>query len=106
MEALAPVGPVYQAGTLSGNPLATAAGLAVLQELDEQDAYARIAKTAARLADGLSTLSGVQAPRINTLVGVFFTERSVRTYEEAKTAADNGVYPKVFTGLLDRGIRI
>ena len=112
MEALAPVGPVYQAGTLSGNPLATAAGLAVLAELDEQDAYARIAKTAARLADGLAGLGGlgglggVQAPRVNTLVGVFFTERPVRNYDEAKAAADNGIYPKVFHGLLDRGIAI
>src|SRR3954452_8656666 len=68
MESLAPVGPVYQAGTLSGNPLATAAGLAVLAELDESNAYARIANTAKRLADGLSEL-GIQAPRINTLVG-------------------------------------
>src|SRR5436305_6601614 len=62
MEALAPVGPVYQAGTLSGNPLATAAGLAVLAELDEQDAYARLAKTAARLADGPAGLGGPGGP--------------------------------------------
>src|SRR5207248_832917 len=62
METLAPVGPVYQAGTLSGNPLATAAGLAALDQLDEQDADARIAKPAPRLADGLTEV-GAQATR-------------------------------------------
>jgi glutamate-1-semialdehyde 2,1-aminomutase len=107
MDELAPVGPVYQAGTLSGNPLATAAGLAALSLLDDS-AYARLESTATRLADGLSDAferAGVAArvPRARTLVGVFFTERPVRDYEGARSA-DHKAYASFFHGLLDRGI--
>jgi glutamate-1-semialdehyde 2,1-aminomutase len=107
MDELAPVGPVYQAGTLSGNPLATAAGLAVLSLLDD-GAYARLEATATRLADGLSEAfegAGVPArvPRARTLVGVFFTDQPVRDYEGAR-AADHKEYASFFHGLLDRGV--
>jgi glutamate-1-semialdehyde 2,1-aminomutase len=107
MDELAPVGPVYQAGTLSGNPLATAAGLAALSLLDDS-AYARLEATATRLADGLSDAferAGVPArvPRARTLVGVFFTDRPVRDYEGAR-AADHKAYASFFHGLLDRGV--
>src|SRR5436190_3776393 len=110
MESLAPIGPVYQAGTLSGNPLATAAGLAVLGELDEA-AYQRLDATAARLAAGIEEAAKgagvpVTVPRVGPLVGVFFTDRAPANYDEAKEAADNGVYPRFFHGLLDRGVAI
>ena len=106
MESLAPIGPVYQAGTLSGNPLATAAGLAVLTQLDDA-AYQRLDATAARLAAGIEQAASVpiSVPRVGPLVGVFFGD-APRNYDEAKVVADNGVYPRFFHALLDRGIAI
>jgi glutamate-1-semialdehyde 2,1-aminomutase len=107
MDELAPVGPVYQAGTLSGNPLATAAGRAALMLLDDA-AYAKLERTAARLADGLADAvanAGVpaQVPRARTLVGLFFTEQPVRDYESAQRA-DHKAYASFFHGMLDRGV--
>jgi glutamate-1-semialdehyde 2,1-aminomutase len=109
MDELAPVGPVYQAGTLSGNPLATAAGLAALSLLDD-GAYARLESTATRLADGLSeafATAGAPAwvPRARTLVGLFFADDPVRDYEGARSA-DHKAYASFFHGLLDRGVYI
>jgi len=110
MSLLAPVGPVYQAGTLSGNPLATAAGLAVLERLDG-GAYQQLADRAARLAQGLSaalTDAGltVQVPVVGPLVGVFFAASPVRDFAGAKASADTGRYPGFMHGLLDRGVAI
>ena len=107
MDELAPLGPVYQAGTLSGNPLATAAGLAVLAHLDG-GAYDALEATATRLADGLRrafATAGVtaQVTRAFTLVGVFFSPAPVRNYQDAR-AADHARYASVFHGLLDRGV--
>ena len=107
MDELAPVGPVYQAGTLSGNPLATAAGLAALALLDG-DAYRRLEGLATRLADGLAAAfvaAGVaaQVPRFRTLVGLFISDEPVRDYEGAR-AADHKAYARLFHGLLDRGV--
>jgi glutamate-1-semialdehyde 2,1-aminomutase len=109
MDELAPVGPVYQAGTLSGNPLATAAGLAVLSLLDD-DAYAHLEGIATRVADGLTTAfdaAGVtaQVPRARTLVGVFFADHPVRDYDGAR-AANHKAYASFFHGLLDRGVYV
>ncbi len=107
MDELAPLGPVYQAGTLSGNPLATAAGLAVLDRLDD-GTYDELERIAGRLAAGLDdvfTDAGVaaQVTRVFTLVGVFFSAHPVRDYEEAR-AADHPRYAGFFHGLLDRGV--
>ncbi len=107
MDLLAPVGPVYQAGTLSGNPLATAAGLAVLAELDE-GSYQQLEKTAARLVDGLAAAASdagvaLQTPRAFTLAGVFFADAPVLDHEEAK-AADATSYRAFFHALLDQGV--
>ena len=107
MDDLAPVGAVYQAGTLSGNPLATAAGLAALAHLDER-AYRTLEATATQLADGLRDAFGkagvdAQVTRAHTLVGVFFSSTPVHDYDGAK-AADHARYAKVFHGLLDRGV--
>jgi glutamate-1-semialdehyde 2,1-aminomutase len=108
MACLAPLGPVYQAGTLSGNPLATAAGLAVLGLLDDA-AYARLCGLASRLASGLSSAIAaagwaVQVPRVGPLVGVFLTESPVGDYDQARAAAGNGRYGSLFRGLLARGV--
>jgi glutamate-1-semialdehyde 2,1-aminomutase len=109
MDELAPIGPVYQAGTLSGNPLATAAGLAVLAELDGA-AYDELEATAERLAAGLrDALAGngvaAQVTRAFTLVGLFFGAEPVVDYESAKRA-DHTRYAAFFHGLLDRGVYV
>ena len=107
MDELAPLGPVYQAGTLSGNPLATAAGLAVLAQLDA-GSYDALEATATRLADGLRRVfdeAGVaaQVTRAFTLVGLFFSATPVHNYDEAR-AADHERYSSLFHGLVDRGV--
>lgn len=110
MERLAPLGPVYQAGTLSGNPLATAAGLAVLAHLDD-DAYARLAATAGRLAAGLADALGsagleVQVPVAGPLLGVFFSASPVVDYVGSRASAATGRFPAFMHGLLDRGVAV
>ncbi len=108
MDFLAPLGGVYQAGTLSGNPLATAAGLATLEQLTS-DAYTTLADTAATLADGMfaaAAVAGVACtvPRVGSLLGVFFCEQPPADFDQAKAAAENGVYPRMFHALLEAGI--
>ncbi|MGH8906776.1 MAG: glutamate-1-semialdehyde 2,1-aminomutase [Egibacteraceae bacterium] len=106
MAHLAPEGPVYQAGTLSGNPVAVAAGLAQLEHLDAT-AYARLEATADRLVEGLDEAfakAGVpaQLPRARSLFGVFFSGEPVRDFVEAR-AADHQRYARFFHGMLARG---
>ena len=110
MEHLAPLGGVYQAGTLSGNPLAMAAGQATLDLLDSQ-AYQRLEATAARLANGLAaalTGAGLDAvlPRVGSLLGLFLGDREPTCFDEVKMIAENGLYPKVFHALLERGVAL
>jgi glutamate-1-semialdehyde 2,1-aminomutase len=107
MDVLAPLGPVYQAGTLSGNPLATAAGLAALHELTD-DVYDRITAGATRLADGVSGAiadAGIEAcvPRVGTLVGLFFGPELPTDYAGAKQTVES-TYRSFFHELLDRGV--
>ena len=106
MEVLAPIGPVYQAGTLSGNPLATAAGLAVLDEMDQVGGWTRLTEIATSLADGLRSALGpdVQVPQVGTLVGLFFGSAPVTNYDEAKAGCGTGQYAELFRRLLDRGV--
>ena len=100
MDHLAPLGPVYQAGTLSGNPLATAAGLAVLHELDDE-AYANLTRKATRFADGLrAALPNAQITQVGTLTGIFFANTPVTNYEQAQ-AADHDHYARFFHHMLD-----
>jgi glutamate-1-semialdehyde 2,1-aminomutase len=101
MERIAPAGDVYQAGTLSGNPLAVAAGLATLRLLDA-DAYGRLDATTARLAAGLADLD-LQVARTTGLLTPFFSTRPVRDYDGAK-ACDHEAYAAFCRGLLDRGV--
>jgi glutamate-1-semialdehyde 2,1-aminomutase len=107
MSLLAPLGPVYQAGTLSGNPLATAAGLAVLDRLDD-GAYHELAARAARLAHGLEQALGaaVQVPVFGPLVGIFFSAAPVHDFAEAKASVATGHYPAFMHGLLDRAVAV
>ncbi len=109
MDVLAPLGPVYQAGTLSGNPLATAAGLATLDLLDE-DAYLGLAERAARLGAGLeAALRGAgltaRVPVCETLVGLYFAEGVATDYPSAQQT-DEARYAAFFHEMLDRGVAL
>jgi glutamate-1-semialdehyde 2,1-aminomutase len=107
MRMVAPAGDVYQAGTLSGNPLATAAGLATLRLLDER-AYAKLEHLARTLADGLedaARAAGVEARTTARpgLLTLFFAPEPPRDYQEAK-ACDLDAYAAFCRGMLDRGV--
>jgi glutamate-1-semialdehyde 2,1-aminomutase len=110
LAVLAPDGPVYQAGTLSGNPLATAAGLAVLEALAPGD-YESLTGRAARFADALAAAiasSGlsVQVPVVGPLVGLFFGDGPVTDYAGARRSVANGLYARFFGAMLARGIAL
>ena len=107
MDHLAPLGPVYQAGTLSGNPLATAAGLAALAQLDAA-AYVMLEAKAARLVEGLLgafSAAGLaaQVTQAGTLAGLFFAPEPVTNYATAQNG-DHERYARFFHGMLDRGV--
>ena len=107
MEHVAPAGDVYQAGTLSGNPLAVAAGLATLELLDG-DAYRRLEDITAQLATGLREAAGaagvaVQVASVTGLLTVFFSEAPVTSYEEAR-ACDLEAHAAFCRELLARGV--
>ena len=105
MERVAPAGDVYQAGTLSGNPLAVAAGLATLARLDEA-AYRRLEETTARLAEGLRRAAGDRPVRLEHAPGlltVFFTAERVRDLDGARRC-DLDAYAAFCRALLARGV--
>ncbi|OBK70855.1 glutamate-1-semialdehyde 2,1-aminomutase [Mycobacterium sp. 1274761.0] len=107
MERLAPLGPVYQAGTLSGNPVAMAAGLATLRAADD-DVYAKLDTNADRLTDLLSGAladAGVahRISRAGNMLSLFFTDDPVTDFASAK-ATETWRYPPFFHALLDAGI--
>jgi glutamate-1-semialdehyde 2,1-aminomutase len=101
MERLAPVGDVYQAGTLSGNPLAMAAGASVLRRLRDPKVYDRLEHTAAALAAGLEPFGTVQ--RVGAMLTLFCLDRPVRGYDDALTA-DTERYAGLFRHLLEHGV--
>jgi glutamate-1-semialdehyde 2,1-aminomutase len=108
MEQLAPTGPVYQAGTLSGNPVAVAAGTAALDLAKELYPYADLAATAERLTVELGETmlrNGIPTTinRAESLFSVFFTDGPVRTYEDAR-AADHQRYGRFFHHMLRSGV--
>ncbi len=107
MDQVSPSGPVYQAGTLSGNPLAMTAGIWALRQLSAS-LYRRLAKLSARLASGLTEAArdagvALQVNRIGSVLTPFFTSRPVTNYESA-LAADTDAYATFFRSLLDSGI--
>lgn len=105
---VSPDGPVYQAGTLSGNPIATAAGLATLRILREDTGiYDRLEARAKKLADAVRVAAGnrVRVNQIGSLMSIFFTGDAVTDYETA-THADTKQYADYFGYLLDRGIYV
>jgi glutamate-1-semialdehyde 2,1-aminomutase len=108
MEKVAPEGPVYQAGTLSGNPLAMAAGIATLKCLQQPEFYEILEARSARLEAGLREAvdkAGVPAVtnRVGSMLGLFFTDKRVSNFAEAQTS-NLTMFAKYFKGMLERGI--
>jgi glutamate-1-semialdehyde 2,1-aminomutase len=110
MELLSPLGPVYQAGTLSGNPVAVAAGMAALDLARELDPYAGLTSTAERVTSGLGdalSRAGVEHTinRSGSMFSAFFSPGPVRNFTDA-TAADHGRYAAFFHHMLDHGVAL
>jgi glutamate-1-semialdehyde 2,1-aminomutase len=103
MDRLAPAGDVYQAGTLSGNPLATAAGLAVLRRLRDPGVYAELERRGALLEAGLAAHGRVQ--RVGAMATLFMTDGPVRDFDGAQRS-DTDRYAALFRHLLERGIYV
>ncbi len=108
MERIAPVGPVYQAGTLSGNPLAAAAGIATLQALQRPGSYERLAESSGRLARELRALADEAGVELTTnslggMWGFFFHPGPVSCFEDAKKAHE-GRFRRFFQSMLEQGI--
>ena len=110
MDCLAPDGPVYQAGTLSGNPLAMAAGVAVLEALADGSVYEKIEALGQALADGLAKAAqdagvAVQLQRIGSMSCCYFADSPVHNMAEAMQC-DRDRFGKYFHGMLDEGVYI
>src|SRR2546422_4537068 len=107
MECVAPLGPVYQAGTLSGNPLAMAAGLAAMERL-RSELYRQLERRSGELERGLHDAADdvgvdMQVSRVGSMMGVSFQAEPVRNYRDAQ-AMDRGAYARFFWALLRRGV--
>lgn len=108
MREVAPDGPVYQAGTLSGNPLAMAAGLAQLRVLDREDPFDELADRAERLVEGILERArerGIPATgaAVGSMWGVHFTEGPVHSYDDARDA-DASFFARYHRECLERGV--
>jgi glutamate-1-semialdehyde 2,1-aminomutase len=108
MEQVAPLGPMYQAGTLSGNPIAMAAGIATLSALQAPDPYQRLGRLGARLEDGLRRIARetetlAQINRVGSILTMFCTGDEVFDYATA-LMSDTGTYARLHAGLLKRGV--
>lgn len=108
MEKMAPVGPVYQAGTLSGNPVAVSAGLAQLELLEDRKAYTTLEERGAQLEQGLKEAAReagvpVTCNRVGSMITAFFTDRPVRSYADARTS-DTDLFARFFRAMLERGV--
>lgn len=110
MRLVAPDGPIYQAGTLSGNPLAMAAGLVTLELLRGDDVYEKLEVTSAALEDGLCEAAkkigvAVQINRVGSMLTVFFTDKLVVDYDSAVTC-DTDAFARFFGVMLDEGVTL
>ncbi|MFL9584363.1 glutamate-1-semialdehyde 2,1-aminomutase [Stenotrophomonas sp. AB1(2024)] len=108
MSQIAPAGPIYQAGTLSGNPVAMAAGLAMLELVQEPGFHERLSAASARLCAGLEAAAAeagvaVTTNQVGAMFGLFFTDQKVETYAQA-TACDTAAFNRFFHAMLERGV--
>ncbi len=108
MDRIAPEGPIYQAGTLSGNPLAVAAGLETLRGLDSTGAYTRLEAVADRLERGIQEVAvergaRIQLNRVGSMLTLFFADAPVTDFASAK-ASDTEKFARFFRGMLERGV--
>jgi glutamate-1-semialdehyde 2,1-aminomutase len=108
MDHILPAGKVFQAGTLSGNPLATTAGIATLKILRDSDAYARLERLSQQLADGLTAAARAAGvphtlARVGSMMTLFFNSDPVTDWESA-ARSDTKRYARFFWGMLDRGV--
>ncbi|MDD7511782.1 MAG: glutamate-1-semialdehyde 2,1-aminomutase [Peptostreptococcaceae bacterium] len=105
MECVSPLGKVYQAGTLSGNPIAMTAGIAMItQLLNDKSVYEKINSLGLHLAEGLKE-TGYTVNNVGSLTSIFYTEEKVESYDDA-IKADTRLFSKVFAGLLEAGIYV
>ena len=108
MEMIAPSGPVYQAGTLSGNPLAMTAGIATLKALQEEDVWQKMNTVVDNLTAGVAKAANsasvaIQQNRVGTMFATFFTETPVRDWPSAKTS-DTERFGRYFQSMLESGV--
>jgi glutamate-1-semialdehyde 2,1-aminomutase len=110
MAHIAPQGPVYQAGTLSGNPLAMAAGIATLKQLQKKGFYAKLEKKSVRLTAGLAQAAAqagipAQVDHVGSMLGLFFCAETVKSFEDAKKS-DLPLFSKFYQGMRREGVYI
>jgi glutamate-1-semialdehyde 2,1-aminomutase len=110
MSHIAPQGPVYQAGTLSGNPLAMAAGIATLAQLRKKGFYEKLEKKSARLCAGLAAAASragfpVQVDHVGSMLGLFFCAEPVKNIADAKKS-DLALFSQFYQGMRDEGVYI
>ena len=108
MEQIAPIGPIYQAGTLSGNPVAMAAGLAMLELIQAPDFHAKLAARTKLLADGLQSVADAEGISFSTncvggMFGLFFSSEKITRFDQVM-AADSAMFGRFFHGMLERGV--
>jgi glutamate-1-semialdehyde 2,1-aminomutase len=108
MKKIAPEGPVYQAGTLSGNPVAMVAGITTLKCLQEPGFYETLEARSAMLAEGLKGAAAkagvpVVTNRVGSMLGLFFTDQPVSNFAEAQRS-DVALFGRYYKGMLERGI--
>jgi len=108
MELVAPAGPMYQSGTLSGNPLAMTAGIKTLEILQRSGTYDYLERITQKLIDGIQQIGRetgqpINASHISAMFGVFFTDRAIRNFDDAKTS-DLDKFARFQQGMLARGI--
>jgi glutamate-1-semialdehyde 2,1-aminomutase len=108
MAMVAPAGPMYQAGTLSGNPLAMTAGIKTLELLKQPGSYERLETITRRLSDGIQAAAReaglpICGGSVSAMFGFFLCEGPVRNFEEAK-ATDTAKFARLHRGMLERGI--
>lgn len=110
MRQVAPEGPVYQAGTLAGNPVVMAAGVAMIDLLLDDTAWMHAVEATEMLGQGIEAAAqdsgiSVQVPRLGTMLSIFFSDEPVRNYDEVK-ATDSSRYAVFFHAMLERGVSI